>query len=129
MSGPGEVQDAVSFLEDARRVYSDVTHLLNNVQLLALDMDPLKPFTKGSKNEEFVKVADAFFVTKLNCDMTKSDLRAGLMVPRSEAERLDVSGKESVIQCLGMVSNYRGVGLRDPPSGLGNTKRRCPQQR
>ena len=103
MSEPGEVQDAVSFLEDARRVYSDATHLLNNVQLLALDMDPLKPFTKGSENEEFAKVADAFFVTKLNCDMTKSDLRAGLMVPRSEAERLDVSGKESVIQCLGMV--------------------------
>ena len=85
-----------------RRVYSDATHLLNNVQLLALDMDPLKPFTKGSENEEFVKVADAFFVTKLNCDMTKS-LRADLMVPQSEAERLDVSGKESVIQCLGMV--------------------------
>ena len=103
MSEPEEVQDAVSFLEDARRVYPDVTHLLNKVQLLALDMDPREPFTKGSENEEFVKVAEAFFVTKLNCDLTKGDLRAALMEPRAAGKPLDVSEKEIVIECLGLV--------------------------
>ena len=103
MSEPEEMQDAVSFLEDARRVYPDVTHLLNNVQLLALDMDPREPFTKGSENEEFLKVAKAFFVTKLNCDLTRGDLRAALMAPRVAEKPLDVSEKEIVIECLEMV--------------------------
>ena len=112
MSEPEEVQDAVFFLEDARGVYPDVTHLLNNVQLLALDMDPREPFTKGSENEEFVKVAEAFFVTKLNCDVTRGDLRAALMEPRAAGKSLDVSEKEIVIECLGMVRGLHSLGMQ-----------------
>ena len=106
MSEAGGVQDAVSFLEDAHLVYPDVTHLLNKVQLLALDMDPREPFTRGSENEEFVRVSEAFFLTKLNCQSTKSDLRAALMEPRAKGKPLDVSEKERVIRCLEMV---RGI--------------------
>ena len=38
------MEDAVTFLESARKVYSDVTLLLNKTQLLALDKDPNLPF-------------------------------------------------------------------------------------
>ena len=113
MSEPGEVQDAVSFLEDARCVYPNVSHLLNKVQLLALDMDAREPFSKGSENEEFVKVAEAFFITKLNCDLTRGDLRAALMEPRAAGKPLDVSEKESVIQCLEMVSEFDFARMRN----------------
>ena len=38
------MEDAVTFLERAKAVYSDVTLLLNKTQLLALDKDPNEPF-------------------------------------------------------------------------------------
>ena len=51
-------QDAVAFLDEARRVYMNATHL-NKVQLLTLDMSPQEPFTSGRENEEFVNVNEA----------------------------------------------------------------------
>jgi hypothetical protein len=39
------MEDAVTFLESAKKVYSDVTLLLNKIQLLALDKDPNEPFS------------------------------------------------------------------------------------
>ena len=39
------MEDAVTFLESAKKVYSDVVLLLNKIQLLALDKDPNQPFT------------------------------------------------------------------------------------
>ena len=39
------MEDAVTFLESAKKVYSDVALLLNKIQLLALDKDPNEPFT------------------------------------------------------------------------------------
>ena len=39
------MEDAVTFLETAKKLYSDVTLLLNKSQLLALDMDLKQPFT------------------------------------------------------------------------------------
>ena len=38
------MEDAVTFLETAKAVYSDVTLLLNKTQLLALDNEPNEPF-------------------------------------------------------------------------------------
>ena len=35
----------MTFLESAKKVYSDVALLLNKIQLLALDKDPNEPFT------------------------------------------------------------------------------------
>ena len=39
------MEDAVTFLESAKKVYPDVTLLLNKIQLLALDKDPNQPFS------------------------------------------------------------------------------------
>ena len=36
----------MTFLESAKKVYSDVTLLLNKIQLLALDKDPNEPFSE-----------------------------------------------------------------------------------
>ncbi len=41
-------EDAVSFLERARKKCPDVALLLNTVQLLALDLDPTVPFSESS---------------------------------------------------------------------------------
>jgi hypothetical protein len=38
------MEDAVTFLESAKKVYYDVTLLLNKIHLLALDQDPNEPF-------------------------------------------------------------------------------------
>ena len=38
------MEDAVTFLESAKKVYADVALLLNKTQLLALDKDPNEPF-------------------------------------------------------------------------------------
>ena len=35
----------MTFLESAKKVYSNVTLLLNKIQLLALDKDPNEPFS------------------------------------------------------------------------------------
>ena len=94
------VQDAVTFLEDTCRLYPDATHLLNTVQLLALDMSPQEPFTKGNENEEFLRLTEAYFVTKQSIEQTKFDLRASLTSPRSSGKPLNVDGMEKVIACL-----------------------------
>ena len=44
----GEIEDAVSFLDRAQKVCSDVSLLLNAVQFLALDFDPTQPFSQDS---------------------------------------------------------------------------------
>ena len=44
----GVIEDAVSFLDRAQKVCSDVSLLLNAGQLLALDFDPTQPFSKSS---------------------------------------------------------------------------------
>ena len=84
MSGP--VQDAVTFLEDICRLYPDATHLLNTLQLLALDMSPQEPLTKGNENEEFLKITEAYFVTRLSVNHAKYELRSSLSLPRSEGK-------------------------------------------
>lgn len=98
-----EVQDAVTFLEDARRVYPNVTHLLNTLQLLALDMEPREPFEKSSENEQFVKLAEAYFVTKYSIDQAQGALRVALLEPRKKGKEVDVEEEKLVIKCLGMV--------------------------
>ncbi len=40
----GEMEDAVTFLDRISVDYPDVLSLLDSSQLLALDMDPRKPF-------------------------------------------------------------------------------------
>lgn len=45
-----ELEDGITFLEDISSIYPDVTALLNTPQLLALDMDPNKPFASSSVN-------------------------------------------------------------------------------
>ena len=103
MSEPEQVQDAVSFLEDARRVHPNVTHFLNRLQLLALDMEPHQPFPRGKQNEEFVKLAEAYFVTKLNADLARGELATALMEPHSKGKTVDVEEEKAVIECLEMV--------------------------
>ena len=102
--------DAVFFLEEARLVYPDVTHLLTKPQLLALDMAPREPFCKGSENEEFLKITEAYFSTKLSCDVAKNELRSALLVPRTAGKPLDVAREESVVACLEMVRMMGGAG-------------------
>lgn len=104
MSEVDEVQDTVSFLEDARLVYPNVTHLLNKLQLLALDMDPREPFARGRDNEEYLKLVEAYFAVKFNYDTAKSELRHALMEPRNKGKAVDVEGEEAVIKCLEMVN-------------------------
>ena len=45
---PEEIEDAISFLDRAKKVCSEVSLLLNAVQLLALDFDPTQPFSQSS---------------------------------------------------------------------------------
>ena len=40
MADPLELEDAVTFLEEASRIFPDVTSILNTNQLLVLDADP-----------------------------------------------------------------------------------------
>lgn len=47
-SGGTAMEDAISFLERAKKVYSEVSLLLNTVQLVALDFDPTKPFSEST---------------------------------------------------------------------------------
>ena len=100
------LQDTVAFLEEARGVYPDATHLLNKVQLLALDASPREPFTKGRENEEFMRLTEAYFTTKIQAEQAKAELRLGLSAPRSAGKPLDVARIEKVVACLEMVRNY-----------------------
>lgn len=42
------LEDALSFLERAKKVYSGISLLLNTVQLKALDFDPTQPFSEST---------------------------------------------------------------------------------
>ncbi len=42
------LEDAISFLDRAKKICPDVTHLLTTVQLTALDFDPCQPFPESS---------------------------------------------------------------------------------
>ena len=100
------MEDAVTFLESARSVYPNVTLLLNTVQLLALDMHPNEPFSTERVNEEFVRLTEAFFLTKFNVDQSKNALRVALMEPHKMNKEVDVEDERRVIQCLEKVTSF-----------------------
>ena len=56
-------------------------------------------------NEEFVKLSEAYFVTKYNVDTAENMLRVTLMEPRTAGKTIDVEHEKVVIKCLKMVSN------------------------
>ena len=55
-------------------------------------------------NEEFVKLSEAYFVTKYNVDSAEGMLRSALMEPRTAGKNVDVEHEKVVIKCLKMVS-------------------------
>ena len=55
-------------------------------------------------NEEFVRISEAYFVTKHNVDSTENMLRTTLMEPRIAGKQVDVEHEKVVIKCLKMVS-------------------------
>ena len=55
-------------------------------------------------NEEFVRISEAYFVTKHNVDSTENMLRTTLMKPRTAGKQVDVEHEKVVIKCLKMVS-------------------------
>lgn len=57
-NGSGEIEDAISFLDRAKKFCSEVSLLLNAVQLLALDFDPTQPFSQNNVSPCF------FFLVK-----------------------------------------------------------------
>ena len=96
-----ELEDAVTFLERAKEIYPNVTSLLNTNQLLALDTDPTAPYSdQKTANEEFIKLTEAYFVTKHSVDTTKNTLRAALMEPHAKDKQIDVDDEDRVIECL-----------------------------
>ena len=97
------VQHDDTFLEEARHVYPNVTQLLNAVQLLALKMEPMEPFSKGSENEQFLKLAEAYFVTKHSIDHAREALRVALLHPQTKGKEVDTHEEKLVIQCLDLV--------------------------
>ena len=100
-----ELEDAVTFLERAKEIYPNVTSLLNTNQLLALDTDPTAPYSdQKTANEEFIKLTEAYFVTKHSVDTTKNTLRAALMEPHAKDKQIDVDDEDSVIECLKKVT-------------------------
>ena len=107
MSEQETAEDAVTFLENAQFVYPDVSHILTKTQLLALDMSPSEPFTQGLENDEFVKLADAYFTSKQSGTLVKSELRVALIEPRTAGKPLDIRRKEKIVECLEMVSGRR----------------------
>ena len=56
-------------------------------------------------NEEFVKLSEAYFVTKYNVDTAENMLRVMLMELRTTGKTIDVDHEKVVIKCLKMVSN------------------------
>ena len=96
-----ELEDAVTFLERAKAVYPNVTSLLNTTQLLALDTDLTVPYSdQKTANEDFVKLTEAYFVTKHSMELTRNALRLALMEPHASGKQVDVEEEEKVIQCL-----------------------------
>lgn len=94
------MEDAVAFLERARESYPDVTSILNTNQLLCLEFAPNEPFPRERVDEHFVKLAEAFFVTKFSSDQAKNSLRIALLEPRTKGKEWDVPSVEKVINCL-----------------------------
>ena len=55
-------------------------------------------------NEEFVKLSEAYFVTKYNVDTAEGMLRSALMEPRTAGKTVDVEHEKVIIKCLKMVN-------------------------
>ncbi len=95
-----ELEDAVTFLENAKKRFPNITALLTTNQLVALDMDPGEPFNDRTVNEDFIKLVESYFVTKHSIDQTKGALRQALMEPLSRGKEVDVQAEQEVITCL-----------------------------
>ena len=101
-----ELQDAVSFLEGATAVYPQITSVLTRVQLLALDMSPTEAFAAQTVNEDFVRLAEAYFQTKHAVYSAELTLRMALLEPRTKGKGLDVDAVHQTITCLKKVISF-----------------------
>ena len=66
------IEDALSFLERAKKVYSGISLLLNTVQLKALDFDPSQPFSDNTVSLYIVMFGGGTFT---NSTLTQSALQ------------------------------------------------------
>ncbi len=98
-----EIEDAVTFLENAKKSFPNVTSLLTTPQLLSLDMDPQEPFNELTVDQDFVKLSESYFTVKFSIDQAKSALRGALMEPVTKGKEVDVEAEKAVISCLEMV--------------------------
>ena len=51
-------------------------------------------------NSLFVKIAEAYFVTKHSIDTSRNMLRMSLIEPRIKTKEIDVENERRVIDCL-----------------------------
>ena len=54
-------------------------------------------------NEEFLRLSEAYFVTKYNVDSAENMLQEMLMKPRTDGKKINVQHQTMVIKCLKMV--------------------------
>ena len=57
-------------------------------------------------NEEFVKLSEAYFVTKYNVDTAENMLRVMLMEPRTARKTIDVDHEKIVIIYIPFTSKF-----------------------
>lgn len=92
--------DCVSFLEELQTTYSNAAVLLSNKQLKALDLSPTTPFEKETVNEDFLRLAEEYFVLK-NCGTSSSiSLRQVLINANPKSKLPDVEEHSKVVNVL-----------------------------
>ena len=54
-------------------------------------------------NEDFLRLSEAYFVTKYNVDLAENMLQETLMKPRTDGKKINMQHQTMVIKCLKMV--------------------------
>ena len=109
------MEDAVTFLEGLKQKCPNAVLMLDAKQIAALDSDPKASFQGATSNEDFIKLAEAYFSCKYAMEQAKSSLKNALTDPHSTGKKIDVEDQESAIACLKLVGR---VCLSIPGFGI-----------
>ena len=103
MAADGEqvvLSDSVSFLAELQAGYNKATSLISTKQLKALDVSPTAPFEKETVNEDFVRLAEAYFTLKTDSTTCSNELRSKLMEPNATGKFPDVEEHDKMLATL-----------------------------
>jgi hypothetical protein len=90
--------ETVEFLEAVKGIFPDILSVISNTEARTLDARADEPFNPDRVNLEFLRAAEARYVSAHTVTVAKNKLKAALMEPKMKGEVLDIATQEKLIE-------------------------------